>query len=57
MAKGKQSFIDILIRRGTISPDQVREAETMARESGDRVPDTIVRLGYASGEEVMRSVA
>jgi type IV pilus assembly protein PilB len=57
MAKAKKSFIDILIVRGVISPDQAREAENMARESRDRVHDCLVRLGYATGEEVMRAVA
>ncbi len=57
MAKKKESYIDILIRKGAISPDQAREAENMARQSGDRVTDAMVRLGYVTGEEVMRAVA
>jgi len=57
MAKKKESYIDILIREGIVSPDQIREAENMARDNGERVTDCIVRLGYATGEEVMRAVA
>ena len=57
MAKAKKSYIDILIIRGVISPDQAREAEIMARETRDRVHDCLVRLGYATGEEVMKAVA
>ena len=50
-------FTEILLRRGTISLDQLSEAEQMAREQNLRVADCLVRLGYASGEEVMRAMA
>jgi type IV pilus assembly protein PilB len=50
-------FTDILIRKRVISPDQLAEAKRLAKESGKRVGDELVRLGYASGEEVMRAVA
>lgn len=53
----KQDYLNILIRRGVISPDQVSEAENMARSSGDRVHDCLVRLGYVTGEDVMRAIA
>jgi hypothetical protein len=33
MAKRKTHFTDILIRQGIISPDQVAEAEQLARQS------------------------
>ena len=56
MAK-KKNYIDILLEQGVISPDQIREAENMAKQSGENVPDCIVRLGYASGEQVMKAVA
>jgi type IV pilus assembly protein PilB len=57
MAKARKSFIDILIRKGMISPDQAREAEVMARETRERVADCLVRLGYATGDDVMMAVA
>jgi len=51
-------YTDILLRRGVISLDQLSEAEQMAREqSGLNVADCLVRLGYATGEEVMRAMA
>ncbi|GIW91137.1 MAG: type IV fimbrial assembly protein PilB [Pirellulaceae bacterium] len=56
MRKGE--YTDILLRRGIISLDQLSEAEQMAREQkGMTVADCLVRLGYASGEEVMRAMA
>ena len=57
MAKRKKTWIDILIERGVAGPDQIREAENMAREGSETVQDCLIRLGYASGEEVMRAVA
>src|SRR5438552_3333379 len=50
-------FTDILIRKRIISPDQLGEAKRLAKESGKKVADELVRLGYASGDEVMRAVA
>ena len=50
-------FTDILIRQGVISPEQLAEARQMAKASGMKLGDALVRLGYATGEEVMRAVA
>lgn len=55
--KAQNSFAEILIRHGILSADQVDEAEQMARQSGMKLQEALVRLGYASGEEVMRAMA
>jgi type IV pilus assembly protein PilB len=57
MAKKKSTYTEILVRQGVISPDQLSEAEEMAKESGLKLPDELVRLGYATGEDVMRAMA
>lgn len=57
MATSKDDFGKILIRRGIISRDQLNEAEQMAREQNVNVSDCLVKLGYATGEEVMRAMA
>jgi type IV pilus assembly protein PilB len=57
MATSKDDFGKILIRRGIISRDQLNEAEQMAREQNANVSDCLVKLGYATGEEVMRAMA
>lgn len=57
MATGMSDFTEILVRKGIVSPDQVSEAEQMVRETGMNLPDCITKLGYASGEDVMRAVA
>jgi type IV pilus assembly protein PilB len=50
-------FTEILIRQGVISANQLAEAQQMARGSGIKVGDALVRLGYATSEEVMRAMA
>jgi len=57
MAGRKGSFTEILIRRGTIGPDQLAEAESLAKETGQKIGDALVRLGYASAEDVMSAIA
>ncbi|QDU93031.1 GspE/PulE family protein [Lignipirellula cremea] len=55
--KKKESFVDILIRRGSLSLDQASEASQMAREAGISVQDALLKVGYARSDEVMRAVA
>jgi type IV pilus assembly protein PilB len=50
-------FAEILIRRGIISKEQYAEAAQMAKDSRTNITDCLVKLGYATGEEVMRAVA
>lgn len=59
MARGRSvDFTEILLRRGIISPEQLREAEQMsARDHKITVSDALIKLGYASGEDVMRALA
>src|SRR5688572_9940431 len=59
MARGRSvDFTEILLRRSIISPVQLREAEQMSNRDGKQsVADCLIKLGYASGEEVMRALA
>lgn len=50
-------FLEILIRRGVISPDQLAEAEQVAKDQRAQVGDQLVSMGYASSEDVMRAMA
>ena len=56
-ARQKGDYTEILIRQKVISPDQLAEAKQMSKESSIKLPDALVRLGYATGEEVMRAMA
>ena len=57
MANGKGDFTQYLVRQGVISLDQVTEARQMAKGSGIALSDALIRLGYASPDEVMKAVA
>jgi type IV pilus assembly protein PilB len=57
MAKKKAEYTEILVRQGIVSPEQINEAKQMAKESGMKLPDALVRLGYATPEDVTRSIA
>jgi type IV pilus assembly protein PilB len=57
MAKKKADYTEILVRQGLVSPDQITEAKQMAKESGIKLPDALVRLGYATGEDISRAIA
>ena len=56
MAKG-DDFTEMLIRQGIISAEQLTDAQAVASRDDEPIVDSLVRLGYASGDEVMRAVA
>jgi type IV pilus assembly protein PilB len=51
------NFAEILIRKRVISQDQLAEAKKLSKESRKSVAEELIRLGYASGDEVMRAMA
>ncbi len=51
------AFTTLLVSEGIISADQLAEAMRIAGNSGKKVHDEVVRLGYAPGEKVMRALA
>jgi type IV pilus assembly protein PilB len=57
MATQMGDFVEILLRRGIVSPDQVAEAEQMARNNQSKLADCLVQLGYVTGEDVTRAMA
>ncbi len=57
MAKTRSEFTDILIQKGILSPDQLTEARGMAQQTGAKLQDTIVKLGYATQEQVITAIA
>ncbi len=48
---------EYLIKKGVIGPEQLQEAETVATSRKLKLQDTIVQLGYATGEQLMRCLA
>ncbi len=55
--KRKSDFSEILVRQKIVSIDQLDEAKQMAKESGMELADALIRLGYATGEDVTRAMA
>lgn len=56
-AKRRAQYANLLVDRGVISQDQLAEAEELASQANIKLPEAIIRLGYASGEEVMSVLA
>ena len=54
MAKQSRDWTEILIRRGIIGPDQLKEAQGMR---GLEAEDALVKLAYATPEQVMKAKA
>ncbi len=57
MAKTRAEFTDILIKRGILGPDQLLEAKTLQQQTGAKLQDALVKLNYATPEEIMSAVA
>lgn len=57
MAKAGKDFTEILIKKGILGRDQVAEAVSMQQSSGVKLQDAIVRLGYATIDDVMQAMA
>jgi type IV pilus assembly protein PilB len=57
MAKSRAEFTDLLIQKGILAPDQLTEARGMAQQTGAKLQDTLVKLGYATPEQVISAIA
>ena len=57
MSMAGADFTDVLIQRGIVGPDQIEEARQLAESTGISLQDAIVKLGYASADEVMQAIA
>ncbi|HEX8201336.1 MAG TPA: GspE/PulE family protein [Isosphaeraceae bacterium] len=54
MAKPSRDWRDILIKRGFVGPDQIKEAERMANVP---LEEALARLGYADADVIMKAKA
>jgi type IV pilus assembly protein PilB len=57
MAKTRGDFTEILVRRQILSPDQLEEARSLQQQTGAKLHDTLVKLGYATQDQVMSAIA
>ena len=54
MAKQSRDWTDILVKRGVVGPDQIKEAQRMNSMS---LEDALAKLGYAEPEDIMKAKA
>jgi type IV pilus assembly protein PilB len=57
MAKTRGDFTDILVKRGILGPDQLGEAQALQQQTGAKLQEALIKLGYASTEQVMSAIA
>lgn len=57
MEKSGGDFTGILIKKGVLSPDQLAEARSLHKSTGAKLQDAIVKLAYATQQEVMSAIA
>jgi type IV pilus assembly protein PilB len=57
MGKARGDFTELLLRRRILSPDQLAEAQSLQQQTGAKLPEAIVKLGYATTEQVMSAIA
>jgi type IV pilus assembly protein PilB len=46
-----------LVGRGIIGPEQLTEAQAIAKKNGGKVHEILIKQGYASSEQVMQAMA
>jgi type IV pilus assembly protein PilB len=57
MAKSRGDFTELLLRKQILGPDQLAEARSLQQQTGSKLPDAIVKLGYATTDQVMSAIA
>lgn len=57
MAKTRGDYTDILVRRQILSPDQLEEAKGLQQATGVKIQDALLKLEYATMEQIMTAIA
>ncbi|HEY7154598.1 MAG TPA: ATPase, T2SS/T4P/T4SS family [Gemmataceae bacterium] len=57
MAKTRGDFTEILVRRQILSPDQLDEAKGLQQQTGVKIQDALIKLEYATMEQIMTAIA
>ncbi|MSU80225.1 MAG: type II/IV secretion system protein [Gemmataceae bacterium] len=57
MTKSRGDFTEILIKKGILSEEQIAEARALQQQTGAKLQDALIKLGYASQEEIMSAIA
>ena len=57
MASKPSDYVNVLLKRSLVSPDQVTEAEELSRNNNIPLGEALVSLNYVTGEDVCRAMA
>lgn len=57
MAKTRGDFTDILVRQQILSPDQLEEAKGLQQAAGMKLQDALLKLEYATMDQIMTAIA
>jgi len=57
MAKGRGDFTEVLVKKGILGPDQLSEAKSVAQQTGAKMQDALIKLGYCTQEDVISAIA
>lgn len=57
MAKARGDFTDVLLKSGTIGPDQLAEADQIANSTGIKIQEALIKTGYVTQAQVMEAIA
>jgi len=57
MASKPSDYVNVLLKRSLVSPDQVTEAEELSRNNSIPLGEALISLNYVTGEDVCRAMA
>ncbi|NBO91617.1 MAG: type II/IV secretion system protein [Planctomycetia bacterium] len=57
MAKARGDFTEILLKKGILSADQLQEARGVVSQTGAKINEALIKLGYARAEEIISAIA
>ena len=57
MAKARNDFTDVLLKKRILSPEQLTEAFDLAGSTGVKIQDALTRLNYATPRELIEAMA
>ncbi|MBA63139.1 MAG: pilus assembly protein PilB [Planctomycetaceae bacterium] len=57
MASQPSEYVNVLLKRSLVSPDQVTEAEELSRSNSIPLGEALISLNYATSEDVCRAMA
>src|SRR5438477_10146472 len=57
MGKSRGDFTEILVSKGILGPDQLSEARNLQQVTGAKIQDALIKLGYATQDDIMSAIA